>query len=104
MHVVAAACPDRIPSTAGVAELREEAFRSGSAHESAAPQTLLRLLTLCFRLVAETPSAVVAPQSAKWSGGPTLRQGQVAATIAAGFGLDYSQQDAKAYPPIADAP
>jgi len=51
--------------------------------------------------------AIAGPGHARrgeWSGGPLLRQGQVAATIAAEFGLDYSQQDAEAYPSIDDAP
>ena len=39
----------------------------------------------------------------EWSDARTLRQGQVAATIAAEFGLDYSEQDAKADPSIDDA-
>ena len=43
------------------------------------------------------------PRRGEWSDAPALRQGQVAATIAAEFGLDYSEQDAKADPPIQDA-
>jgi hypothetical protein len=38
----------------------------------------------------------------EWADAPLLRQGQVAATIAAAFGLDYAEQDPAAGKPRTD--
>ena len=47
--------------------------------------------------------AIASPDDARrgeWRNAPALRQGQVAATVARAFGLDFATHDAQAYPPI----